>query len=85
MVEDVVDDDVSIGDVDFAVTIHVDNVAPILAASLALIGGSVAVTMAATINDDINHLVYIGNIDLAITVHVPWDVSLRCIAKDLIK
>ena len=33
MVEDVVDDDVSIGDVDFAVTIHVDNVAPILAHS----------------------------------------------------
>ena len=85
MVEDVVDDDVSIGDVDFAVAIHVDNVAAVLAASLTITGGSVVVTMATTINDDINHLVYIGNIDLAITVHVPWDVSLRCIAKDLIK
>ncbi len=85
MVEDVVDDDVDVSDVDFAVAVHIDNVAPVLAASLALIGRSVAVTMAATIDDDINHLVYIGNIDLAITVHVPWDVSLRCIAKDLIK
>ena len=82
MVEDVVDDDVSIGDVDFAVAVHVDNVAPVLAASLALIGRSVAVTMAATIDDDINHLVYIGNVDLAVSVHIARDVSWR-IANDL--
>ena len=82
MAEDVVDDNVDVGDVDFAVAIHVDNVAPILAASLALIGGSVAVTMAATIDDDINHLVYIGNIDLAVSIDIPGDVSWR-IANDL--
>ena len=82
MVEDVVDDDVGIGYVDFAVAIHVDNVAPILAASLALIGGSVAVTMAATIDDDINHRVYIGNVDLAVSVDITGDFSWR-IAKNL--
>ena len=82
MVEDVVDDDVGIGDVDFAVAVHVDNATPILAASLALIGGCVAVTMATTIDDDINHRVYIGNIDLAVSVHVTRDVSWR-IANDL--
>ena len=82
MVDDVIDDDVDIGDVDFVVSIHVDNVAPILAASLALIGGSVAVTMAATIDDDINHLVYIGNVDLAVSVHIARDVSWR-ITNDL--
>ena len=82
MVEDVVDDNVSIGDVDFAVTVHVDNDTPVFASSLALIGRSVAVTMTTTIDDDINHHVYIGNIDLAVSIDIPGDVSWR-IANDL--
>ena len=82
MVDDVIDDDVDIGDVDFVVAVYIGDVAPVLAASLALIGGCVAVTMATTIDDDINHRVYIGNIDLAVSVHVTRDVSWR-IANDL--
>ena len=72
MVEDVVDDDVDVGDVDFVVTIDIANDGP----AVTIGAGHTGVTAAAaTIDDDVDHVIDIGNVDLAVTVYVPKHIK----------
>ena len=67
MVEDVVDDDVDVGDVDFVVTIDIANDGP----AVTIGAGQTGVTAtAATIDDDVDHVVDVGYVDFAVTVYI---------------
>ena len=62
--DNLVNDGVDVGDIDFAITVDVTNQCAVI------IVGSMAVAAAATIDDNMDHIVDIGNVDLAISIHV---------------
>ena len=72
MVEDVVDDDVDVGDVDFVVTIDIANDGPAVTIGAGYTGVTAA---AATIDDDVNHVVDIGYVDFAVAVHISKEIK----------
>ena len=73
MVEDVVDDEVHIGDVDFTIEVHILKIGYFIIS----IYGCTRMASATAIDDDMNHAVGIGNVDLAVAVHITGDASWR--------
>lgn len=72
MVEDVVDDAVNVGDVDFVVTIDIANDGP----AVTIEAGHTGVTAAAaTIDDDVNHVVDVGYVNFAVAVYVSKEIK----------
>ena len=72
MVEDVVDDNVDVSDVDLVVASHVAHDGP----AVTIGAGHTGVTAAAaTIDDDVNHVVDVGNVDFAVAVYVSKEIK----------
>ena len=70
--QNVVDDDVDVSDVNLVVTIDIANDGPAVTIGAGYTGVTAA---AATIDDDVDHVVDIGNVDLAVSVHIPKHIK----------
>lgn len=70
--QNVVDDDVDVGDVDLTVAVDIANDGP----AVTIGAGCTGVTAtAATIDDDVNHVVNVGNVDFAVAVYVSKEIK----------
>ena len=70
--QNVVDDDVDVGDVDLTVAVDIANDGP----AITIGAGYTGVTAtAATIDDDIDDVIYIGYVNLGVAVHVPKEIK----------
>ena len=63
------DNSIDVSNVDLAVTVHVGRYGPVTVAR------SMAMAIAAAVDDDDNHIVYIGDVNLPVTVHVPRNLN----------
>ena len=63
------DNSIGVSNVDLAVTVHVGRYGPVTVAR------SMAMAIAAAVDDDDNHIVDIGDVDFTITVHVPGNIN----------
>ena len=76
--QNVVDDDVDVGDVDLTVAVDIANDGP----AITIGAGHTGVTAtAATIDDDVDDVIDVRDINLAVTIYVPKHIE-DCIPLD---
>ena len=72
LVEDVVDDGVHVSDVYLTVAVDIAGDGPAVTIGAGCTGVTAA---AATIDDDVNHVVDVGNVDFAVAVYVSKEIK----------
>ena len=70
--QNVVDDDIDVGYVDLAVAVDIANAGPAVTVGARYTG---VTATAATIDDDVNHVVDVGNVDFAVAVYVSKEIE----------
>ena len=70
--QNVVDDDVDVGDVNFVVTVDIANDGPAVTIGAGYTGVTAA---AATIDDDVDDVIDVGDINLAVAVYVSKEIK----------